>query len=588
MVDEWVRAGVTDAVVAPGSRSTPMLVALAEANEAGRLRLHVVLDERGAGFFALGTALASGRPAVAVTTSGTASVELHPAIAEADRSGVPMLAVTTDRPPELHDCGAPQTVPQAGIFSSATRWEVSPGVPDVAGSSSWRSVASRAVNEARGARGRPGPVHLNLAFREPLVGNAGAAADLGGPGREGGSPWHQTVSPVVGSPAAYEQALAAMAAAGEHGLIVAGARGASEEAVQALAAATGWPVLADPLSGCRYPGAIAAADALLRTDVVAGLRPSAVLRLGAPWASRVLSEWIGRLDCPQVLVQRWPEFAAPDRHQAFEVFGDPDGFCRHLAQLTRGGPGQWSRRWLSAESSAQSAIDAVLNTQAAAGEVTRLSEPALSRLLMRALPDGAALFVSSSMPVRDLEWWSEPRRGVQVLANRGANGIDGIVSTAIGVAVSRAANMTAGSSSPCTPGGAKTVALIGDLAFLYDAGALLWAAQREVCLDIVVTDNDGGAIFDFLPQARLQPPERFQRLWTTPHGLDLAKVAEAYGAEVRELRNGSDLEEVAASEAPGARVWIARFAQRDNLAVHAKLHAAVGDAVGPRPAKYQP
>ncbi|HXW78441.1 MAG TPA: thiamine pyrophosphate-binding protein, partial [Acidimicrobiales bacterium] len=228
LVDEWQRDGVTDAVVCPGSRSTPLLIALAEAAEHGGIRLHVLLDERSAGFFALGLGLALGAPAPVVTTSGTAAAELHPAVLEAHHAGVPMLAVTADRPPELHDCGAPQSINQEGLFGDAVRWEVSPGVPDLAAAWSWRSLASRAVIEACGGARRAGPVHLNLAFREPLVGRAGAV--LSGPsdvqlenavklamgsgvafggdrvlrevvsGRPGGAPWHHRRNAVEKAP----------------------------------------------------------------------------------------------------------------------------------------------------------------------------------------------------------------------------------------------------------------------------------------------------------------------------------------------------------------------------------------------------
>lgn len=187
LVDEWVRAGVTDVVVCPGSRSTPLLIAVAEAAEQGALRAHSVLDERSAAYFALGLGLASGMPAPVVTTSGTAAVELHPAVVEAHHAGVPMLAVTADRPPELQDCGAPQTVHQVGLYGDAVRWEAAPGVPGPEAAATWRSLAARSVAEARGGARRPGPVHLNLAFREPLIGSAGAFASTP-EGRAGGPP----------------------------------------------------------------------------------------------------------------------------------------------------------------------------------------------------------------------------------------------------------------------------------------------------------------------------------------------------------------------------------------------------------------
>jgi 2-succinyl-5-enolpyruvyl-6-hydroxy-3-cyclohexene-1-carboxylate synthase len=204
LVDEWLRAGVTDAVASPGSRSTPLLVALADAAERDALRLHVKLDERAAAFFALGLGLASGMPAPVVTTSGTAAVELHPAIVEADHAGVPMVAVTADRPEELQDCGAPQTVRQVGLYGSAVRWEAVPGVPELSAARSWRSLASRSVAEARGNTHRPGPVHLNLAFREPLLGSADellSGTERGGSlsevprGRADGAPWHHVDGP---------------------------------------------------------------------------------------------------------------------------------------------------------------------------------------------------------------------------------------------------------------------------------------------------------------------------------------------------------------------------------------------------------
>ena len=199
LVDEWVRAGVTDVVVCPGSRSTPLLIAVAEATEEGRLRAHSVLDERSAGFFALGLGLAAGVPAPVVTTSGTAAVELHPAVVEAHHAGVPMLAVTADRPPELQDCGAPQTVRQAGLYGDAVRWEASPGVPGPESAGTWRSLASRSVAEARGGARRPGPVHLNLAFREPLIGSAEAFPSIP-EGRPGGAPWHRMARPDAVAP----------------------------------------------------------------------------------------------------------------------------------------------------------------------------------------------------------------------------------------------------------------------------------------------------------------------------------------------------------------------------------------------------
>jgi 2-succinyl-5-enolpyruvyl-6-hydroxy-3-cyclohexene-1-carboxylate synthase len=520
----------------------------------------MLLDERSAGFFALGLALASpsGMPVVVVTTSGTASAELHPAVLEAHHSGVPMLAVTADRPPELHDSGAPQTVRQVGLFRDAVRWEASPGAPELAAAQSWRSFASRSVLEARAGAHRAGPVHLNLAFREPLLGSADhvlGRVDLGlGPGpetggedltlvrngRPGGAPWHQLqVSDEEVAPPGIVQLLAG---AGERGLVVAGGgslgRGAiSPGAVAQLSRATGWPVLASPLSGCRLPGAIGTADALLRSPAVQGWQPDVVVRLGAPWASRVVNEWLAGLSCTQVLVDPWGIWAAPDHVPGEVAVTSPVALCLAVANALKeqagrvdGSRSDWARRWSSAESAAQEAIDVAL-----AGEVG-LTEPGIARTLFEALPAGGALVVASSMPIRDVEWWARPRDGVTVVANRGVNGIDGVLSTALGFATS--------------PNAGPVTALMGDLAFLHDAGALLGAARAGVDLDVVVVDNDGGGIFNFLPQAGAQPPERFERLWGTPHRADLVAVARGYGVAVEEVR---DLARLASAVAEGGK-----------------------------------
>jgi 2-succinyl-5-enolpyruvyl-6-hydroxy-3-cyclohexene-1-carboxylate synthase len=694
LVDEWARGGVTDAVACPGSRSSPLLVALAEAEESGRLRLHVLLDERAAGFFALGLARASGMPAPVVTTSGTASVELHPAVVEAYHAGVPMVVVTADRPPELHGWGSPQTIDQVGLFGRAVRWEASPGVPEPATAGTWRSLASRALWEALGGARRPGPVHLNLAFREPLTGRADAflgaavgASGSSGPGlpppgsvaaspglpppgsassfvpppsgpgspwpgpagsgaaaagsprlrmvavsRSGGRPWHSVSTPAEAAPP--RDIVEALAAAGRRGLVVAGAGAGDPAAVRALSESMGWPVLADPLSGCRFEGAVCAADALLRVQAVREWRPDVVLRLGAPWASRVVNEWLGTLDCPQWLVSRWGEWAAPDRLPSQVMAASPSALCWAVARVGRSGASveraatdagcRWAGQWTDAERAAQSAIDAVL---AADGS---LSGPAVARTLAAVLPGGSALVVASSMPVRHVEWWSQPREDLRVYANRGANGIDGVLSTALGIATAargrggpggengeagraasgRARRLAGGgfgkapaaaSASPLTPadklgaapgalsesavkpgGRPRVVALLGDLAFVYDASALLWTRGRPLQLDVVVVDNAGGGIFDFLPQAASQPPARFERLWGTPHGLDLVQVAQSYGAHGQAVDDLSFLARaVSGGGADGeenVRVWVVKVSRRKEVDLHRSLWAAVAAA----------
>lgn len=556
LVDEWVRGGLTDAVVAPGSRSTPLAVALvADA----RVRVHVVLDERSAGFFAVGIALASGRPAVVLTTSGTAAAELHPAVVEAHHARVPVLVCTADRPPDLHHVGAPQTVVQEGLYGSAVRWAHAPGVPHESSLPAWRSVAARALLEATAGPAGPGPVHLNLAFREPLVGDPDGAVD----GRPAGQPWHAVAAVPAGPPP--PDVVAALAASGSRGLVVAGAGAGEPEVVHDLAAALGWPVVADPRSGCRLSDAstVAAADALLRIPTFAAAhRPDLVLRLGAPWASRVVGEWIAGLDVPQFLVDPHGAWLDPGRSATTVVVADPTALAAAVAgdAGVRPAPSDWLASWAAAEAAAQNAVDRVV---AAHRDPT---EPAVARAVVDAVPLGGTLVVSSSMPVRDVEWYGRPRAGLRVLSNRGANGIDGVLSTALGAAAA---------------GPGPTVALVGDLAFLHDTNGLLIPPGTASGVDatVVVVDNDGGGIFSFLPQARVLPADRFERLLGTPHGLDLCQVARAHGADAVAAASVDDVSAAVRNRPERVRVVVVRTDRAANVAVHDEIHRAVADAV---------
>jgi 2-succinyl-5-enolpyruvyl-6-hydroxy-3-cyclohexene-1-carboxylate synthase len=550
LVDEWARAGLTEAVVAPGSRSTPLALALAAEP---RMRVHVVLDERSAGFVALGLALASGRPAIVLTTSGTAAVELHPAVVEAHEARVPMIACTADRPPELQDVGAPQAIDQTRLYGPVVRWFCEPGVADADAAGSWRSLAARAVVEATGPS--TGPVHLNLAFREPLVGTAGPLP----PGRRAGEPWHRARP---GSGSAPQDAWPDGFLEASRGVIVAGGRSGGGEAITRLVAATGWPVLADPRAGCRVAGAppvVAAFDALLRAPAFADAhRPEVVVRVGDPPASRVLAAWLVASGARQVIVHPQGAWRDPDRTAEAVFAADPD-----VSPVFRSGRPEkaWAASWLAAEAAAQAAIDAVL------ADHHEPTEPGVARATLAALPDGAALVVSSSMPVRDLEWYGRPRPGVTVLANRGANGIDGVVSTATGVALGRT--------------GAPTAALVGDLAFLHDSSALVGLTRRGVDQALVVVDNDGGGIFSFLPQRTQLSDQRFEALLGTPQGADLAALARAHGLAVAQPTTADEIAGAVADAviAGGVRVVHVRTDRAANVAVHDQLHAAVARAV---------
>lgn len=530
LVDEWVRCGLTDVVVCPGSRSTPLALAVAGDD---RLAVHVHHDERSGSFLALGLAKVTGRPVAVVVTSGTAVVQLHAAVVEADQAGVPLLLCTADRPPELRDVAAPQTVDQERLFGRSTRWYADAGVPDAAVSGTWRSLASRAWAEATAPW--PGPVHLNLPFREPLVGAVGVLP----PGR-GDGPWHQRVRAGRVAP------VLEPSVAGAKGVVVAGRGTTDPDAVVALAADLGWPLLADPSSGCRGPSTVAAFDALLRTPFAERVRPEVILRVGGLPASKVLGQWLESCAAHELVVAPAPWW--PDPAHAAAVLLDEVP----VAPPGHEPVGEWRAAWAAADALAQSAIDEVLVAHP-------LSEPAVARLLTRSLPPGGVLVASSSMPVRDVEWFGVPRADVRVLANRGANGIDGVVSTAVGVAAA----------------GVRTTLLIGDVAFLHDSNGLLGLAGRRLDLTVVVVDNDGGGIFSFLPQRDALPPDRFEQLFGTPHGLDLAAVARAHGVDATAVASPDEL-----AWRPGTRVLVVRGDRDANVALHAELGAAVARAVG--------
>lgn len=554
LVDEWVRCGLTDAVVSPGSRSTPMALAL--AGHAG-VRLHLHHDERSASFMALGLALATGRPAALLCTSGTAAAQFHAAVVEAHQAFVPMLVLTADRPAELQGVGAPQTIDQRDLYGSAVRWYCEPGAPAAGGAPWWRDLARDAWVRALGER--PGPVHLNLAFREPLLGSAGtlpperAPLPQTSPGARWGFP---------------DERLAGISAAlaGRRGVIVAGVRAARTAAeavaVHRLAAHLNWPVLADGASGCRreVPGTITSFDALVRHEPFAEAhRPEVVLRLGGLLASKALGQWLARSGALQIGLDPYGASPDPDRVLAEALPVDVATVCDQLRSvLDRGAPADWRSSWIDADRLARSAVESVIGAHAEA------TEPGAAIDLATMLSDGGTLVVSSSMPVRDLEWYGPARDGVEVLANRGANGIDGVVSTAVGAALT----------------GAPTALLIGDIAFLHDANGLLGVMAREVNLVIVVVDNDGGGIFSFLPQRGALDGARFEQLFGTPHGVDLGAVAAAHGVPVERVATRTGLQAAIAGALTrgGPRVVVVRTDRDRNVELHAELHEAVAAA----------
>ena len=551
LVDELARNGLRHAVLSPGSRNTPLALALARDD---RVLLDVVIDERSAGFRALGIGMASGGPALVCCTSGTAAVNLHPAVVEAHHACVPLLVATADRPPELRDWGAGQTIDQHALYGDAVRWFHDPGPPrDAPGApAQWRALACRAFAAASGGPAAPaGPVHMNLPFREPLVPTGEPMLDA--PGRPGGAPWARTTRARARLAPDDTARLAEVVRAHPRGLVVAGpGAGASADVVDRFATAARWPVFADPLSQLRRgSSAVSCYEAIVRAAGFADAhRPAFVLRLGAPITSKAANAWLEGV--PQVVVDPGGRRLDPTRDAAEQVIADPDQALDAIAGTLGDDAGDdvWWEAWLGAESRVRSAIDAVL-------DASEPCEAQVARDLAAAVPDGTNLVVASSLPVRALEWAMAPRDGIRVFANRGANGIDGFVSTAAGVA---------------TAASGPTVALCGDLCFLHDTNGLM-NLPRGVDLTYVVIDNDGGGIFSYLPQAPL--PE-FEQLFGTPHGLDLVEVARAHGVDA--VRADRPLG-TAAGPVAGARVVVVPVDRAAGVSRHRALWDAAVTAL---------
>ncbi len=557
LVDEWVRSGSTAAFVAPGSRSTPLAIALAQRAEVQVMVLH---DERAASFAALGWSMRTGRPGIVLCSSGTAGSHFFGAVIEASMSSVPLIVVTADRPPELWDVGAAQTIDQTHLFGGTVRWFGEPGVPDNGQSSTWRSWGSRAVAEAQGGAGRsrPGPVHLNLSFREPLAGIAGPLPSA----RPDGLPWHQpagTAGLDHGTGHSHDVVAAARSLLGRAGVIIAGGGVSDPTSVIALAHQLGWPLLADHRSGCRKPGvAVAHFDGLLRNPEFAEThRPEVVIRFGEPLASKVTNQWLAGSGAELLVAAPSGRWLDPERLAGI-IVPEPGFAAALLAQLPDPAATDSdlaatpADQWRAADATAADAVERILASEP-------LNDPAVARALLASLPSGCALVAASSMAVRELEWFGANRTDVSVYSNRGANGIDGTIATAIGIAST----------------GVPTACLVGDVAFLHDSTALIGLARRSLDLTIVVLDNDGGGIFGFLPQHDLVPSEQFELLFGTPHGTDLSGLAAAHHLAV------ADWPATAAGLADlvpdGVKVFIARTDREASLDLHHRLNVALAD-----------
>jgi 2-succinyl-5-enolpyruvyl-6-hydroxy-3-cyclohexene-1-carboxylate synthase len=588
LLDELAQGGVRHAVVSPGSRSTPLAVLAAEH---GGLTVWLNIDERSAGFFALGLAKATREPVALICTSGTAAANYWPAVAEASLARVPLVVLTADRPHELRDVGAPQTILQAGMYGRHVKWDFDLPVPD--GTAVLvrhaRTVAARAVATAREAP--MGPVHLNVPLREPLLPDL-ALPRLFEAERGAGRPGIRVTAgrrlPDEGRIAGLARELAGV----RRGLIVCGPMDEPgfSEAVADLARRLAWPLLADPLSQLRSGEGAAAVidayDAFLRDGRTAeALKPEAVLRFGAMPVSKAFQQYVERhRDCRHLVVDaggwREPTLSADEM-----VHADPVLFCRHLAAALderngrgarpedggtgpdggqeTGPPEAPSADWLGLWRRINRETRAVLER---AGREQAGEPPFEGRVfleLRELLPPGAALVVGNSMPVRDLDAFFGSRpEPVRIAGNRGANGIDGLVSTALGFSAA----------------GIKTVLVIGDLSFYHDMNGLLMAKRCKLDLTVVLVNNDGGGIFSFLSQAALDE-SRFEALFGTPTGLDFAHAARLYGGEHARPADWDGFRRAFADamDAGGLRIIEVRTDRAANVEQHRRAWRAVAE-----------
>ena len=550
--DELARCGMEHACTAPGSRCTPIVLSLVREE---RIRCWSHIDERSAGFFALGAGKRSGRPVAVTCTSGTAAANLAPAVIEAWHARVPLIVLTADRPAELREVGAGQTIDQLKLYGDAVKWffEVGVDAATPAVLRSIRTLACRAYWTA--AEGPPGPVHLNFPLREPLVLDRPLPLPDDATGREGERPYvvcdtPPAIAPTGGSPPFGR-------------IVIVAGHDRDREAARELAGFAermAIPLLADPMSGARTGrAAIAHYDLLLRDPRFAEAHePQFVIRVGDLPTSKSLRAWLAGLQTAQVAFD-------PDR-----TWHDPDAvvgmriqapYRALLERFTDGSAlvtdSEWYASWRTADDAAAAAIQQVLGDE--------LSEPLVARTLGECLPPEATLFVASSMPVRDVEEFCMARdRGPVVLSNRGANGIDGTVSSAFGAAAA---------------GEGPVVLLVGDVALAHDIGGLLAASRLRLALTIVLLNNDGGGIFHFLPVAG--ETDAFEQHVATPHGLEFAAAATLYRCDYRWAQTLADLRDAVESSIAGNSTSIieVRTDREENLALHRRVAKAALAAV---------
>lgn len=539
LVDGLASGGVRLASISPGSRSTPIALALARHPE---IDLHVHLDERASAFFALGAAKATDAPTIVACTSGTAAANLFPAVVEASMSRVSLVVLTADRPPELRGVGANQTIDQLQLYGRYVRSFEDAPLPTDGDIDAW---GDRGVRAASTASTHPaGPVHLNLPFREPLV-----PSEASGEAKGRREPLRVPNRPP--SPDAVTS-LAERIAGVERGVVYVGGLRRPTPAIADLARTLGWPLIAEPHSGLRFGEALSGAQFLLSNEAFMGRhRPAVVLQFGAAPTSRAALSFVADSE-RLVIVDPDDLVADPARHANLRVVADAEGVATALLRHLRGRTRDWLRSWTQADERAHRAVDELIDGW------DEPFEGRIARDVAEAIPGGSQLLVGSSMPVRDLDAFMRPREDVRILANRGASGIDGLVSTILGASTS----------------GVPTFGLLGDLTLLHDLGSLAWSARRGYRAVFVVLNNGGGTIFSFLAHRDLA---ELERLFTTPHSLDIGGLATAFGAGHARVEHAKQVPSAIrdASRDGGVNLVEVVVDADLNLRRHAEVHRAV-------------
>ena len=565
-VDELVAAGVENVCICPGSRSTPLALTF-ERHPNIKTWMH--LDERSCAYFALGLST-SYSPSVILCSSGTAAANFAPAVVEAAHAHVPLIVLTADRPQELRDLGANQTVDQVRLYGSAAKWFTEMPLPEASEQTLAyvRMVARRCVSYCRTAS--PGPVHLNFPFREPLIPAGYHPAEK--PARQHASPAAEAEvagadGPSGGSsPATRSGSFGDLFSQASRPMIVCGPKSYPNLKVARQLADSGIPVLADILSDLRCmptytPGTLGAYDSFLRSNHLArNLEPDLIVRFGAPPTSKPLSAYLQlHHDVKQIVVAPEPMWPDPDLTASKVIHSDGRAEWETMSRCKVTPAAAWGAAWQEAESRTRAAIDEILGPHEPLSEVSAVTD------LAQVIPEAHLVALGNSMPVRDVDtFWPAGRKINFFAGNRGASGIDGVVSTALGAAA-RAYG--------------KLVLVIGDLSFYHDMNGLLAARRFGLKATIVLINNDGGGIFSFLPQH--DDAEHFEALWGTPHGLDFSHVAGLYGVGFQRVTTREEYKAalMASFDADGVQVIEIKTDREENLRLHQLIWDAVAEAV---------